>query len=216
MVPRCRRSCAKQAHCDRSEDHRVVADFDESSRPGGDKLPETSLGSGSLPSGSKRDGGRALTNIQPADSPRPPAPRLRCLRVNPIRDTFGVQIGGSRSLSGCWILPNPGCFRYAHQREPQPSGCWIQGKTFQAALAAGRLKSIGRSSHAHTSAAELLPNFKLSPFPLTAWAAELAAGFGDAAEAGIVAQEQLAGVEGFFFKVGTVAGDEQPVADFAL
>jgi hypothetical protein len=36
---------------------------------------------------------------------------------------------------------------------------------------------------------------------------ELAAGFGDATEAGVAAEEEVAGVEGFGFEGGAVGGD---------
>jgi len=41
----------------------------------------------------------------------------------------------------------------------------------------------------------------------------LAAGLGDSAEAGIAAEEEVAGVEGFGLEGGAVGGDEEPVAD---
>jgi hypothetical protein len=43
----------------------------------------------------------------------------------------------------------------------------------------------------------------------------LASRFGDAAEARVVMQKKVAGMEGFLLKGGTVAGDEEPVADLA-
>ena len=42
----------------------------------------------------------------------------------------------------------------------------------------------------------------------------LAAGFGDSAEAGVVAEEEVAGVERFRLEGGAVGGDEEPVVDF--
>jgi len=41
----------------------------------------------------------------------------------------------------------------------------------------------------------------------------LAAGFGNSAEAGVVAEEEVAGVEGFGLEGGAVGGDEEPVVD---
>jgi hypothetical protein len=43
----------------------------------------------------------------------------------------------------------------------------------------------------------------------------LASGLEDAAEAGIVVQDEVAGAEGCALKIGVVAGDEEPVTDFA-
>ena len=43
----------------------------------------------------------------------------------------------------------------------------------------------------------------------------LTPGFGDAAEARIVTQEEIAGVEGLGFEIGSVDGNEEPVADHA-
>jgi len=42
---------------------------------------------------------------------------------------------------------------------------------------------------------------------------ELAAGFGDSAEAGVAAEEEVAGLEGFGLEGGAVGGDEEPVVD---
>lgn len=42
---------------------------------------------------------------------------------------------------------------------------------------------------------------------------ELAAGFGDSAEAGVAAEEEVAGVEGFGLEGGAVGGEKEPVAD---
>ena len=44
----------------------------------------------------------------------------------------------------------------------------------------------------------------------------LAAGFGDSAEAGVAAEEKVAGVEGFLLEGGAVGGDEEPVADLVF
>ena len=43
---------------------------------------------------------------------------------------------------------------------------------------------------------------------------QLAAGLGDAAQAAVRFQQQVAGVEGFGFELGAVAGEKQPVANF--
>jgi len=47
------------------------------------------------------------------------------------------------------------------------------------------------------------------------WEASLAAAGGDAAESGVVGEEEVAGVEGAGFKVGSGDGEDQPVFDFA-
>ena len=40
--------------------------------------------------------------------------------------------------------------------------------------------------------------------------------FGDSAYAGVVGEQQVAGLEGFGFEVGAVAGKQGPVLDFAV